>query len=314
VTYRPSIAERIAWTSGQLGAAAVKVLVALWSCGDYETGRNCRPYKSTLVKRSGLSRATVTRTLARLRDPTQPGGPWIVASPRHRHATSYDIQLDRLATRPPKEQQMTIAAPTLDGTFEAHFEPQAGSEAQSEPQPSRSEAHFEPPTSDPDLVPDVRTHTPRAREADHKSEAHCEPQDLPLVGPTPPPRCTHPHAHAWCEGRVHVPRDLHFEMLGQLGTLPGESATAKAGRLIAFYARTMYHLPPEASIADSYAFWKAAFRAWVETTQARVTVARQRAGIQGSSCFHDPPCRRTQECIDRTIADGRAERARKFGS
>lgn len=263
MTYRPSIAERIAWTTA-LGAAETKVLIALWSCGDYETGRNCRPYVRTIVARAGLSRATVTRILARLR-----AHGWIVpTSQRHRHATTYDIQIDRLATAPPKEQQVNLSTMLEPPRSEAQNEPQTRSEAQNEPQRSGFEAQNEPPTSDPDLDLHVRTHTPRAREDADQSEAQNEPQSLPLLARPTPPRCAHPHKHAWCDGRVHVPRDLHFEFLDQLGTRPGESAATKAGRLVAFYAETMTHLPPDADIVDAYTFWKAAYRAWV-TSGAR---------------------------------------------
>lgn len=264
MTYRPSIAERIAWTSGQLGAATVKVLVALWSCGDYETGRNCQMYLSTLVKRSGVSLATVKRVLRDLKLPTQPGGPWIIASRRHRHATRYDIVIDRLATAPPKEQQMTMQTLAALTRFEAQIEPQIPLEAQNEPLGTKSEAQIEPPTSDPDLVPEERTHTPRARE-----------ETLPLVGQTPPPRCAHPHAHAWCEGRVHVPRDLHFEFLDRLDTRPGESAAAKAGRLVAFYADTMAQLPATEAVGDPYKFWKVKFAAWVQVEASRPSIVER---------------------------------------
>lgn len=149
-------------------------------------------------------------------------------------------------------------------------------------------------------------HTPRAREGDHKFESHHETQTLPLVGPTPLPRCAHPNKHAWCEGRVHVPRDLHFEFLDKLGTLPGESAAAKAGRLIAFYASTMRHLSPAATIGDSYAFWKAAYGAWVSHEGQRAATA---AAIAQQTQTYE----RTTAYIARVIAEGKAERERKSG-
>ena len=274
MTYRPSIAERIAWTSGRLRSAGVQVLVALWSCGDYETGRNCRPYVSTIVARSGLSRATVMRTLAWLRDKDQPGGPWVIASQRHRHATRYDIRLERLATHPPKAQQttmMSFTAPSIDESppdkSESQNEIQESFESHFEPLDTKFESHFETPTSDPDLVPVRTTTTTHAREVEAQNETQIAGA-FPLVGQTPPRRCAHPHAHAWCDGRVHVPRDLHFELLDHhLGTQPGESRTAKAGRLIAFYAATMAALPASTSVPPdaAYTFWKAAFKAWIVT-------------------------------------------------
>jgi hypothetical protein len=303
MTYTPSIAERITWSSGLLRSADTKVLAALASCGDWMTGRHCRAYLSTLVARSGLSQATVTRSLRRLE-----AGGWIVATiRRHRHATSYDINGDQLATRPPKEQQMPIphapAAPSVD----AQNEQQGGSDAQYEQQ-------------DPDLMLKMssqfsltrsisqRTHTARARE-----DAPTQPELAPLVGAVPPARCDHPHAHAWCAGRVHVPRDLHFEFLDKLGTRAGEPPSVKAGRLVAFYADTMAHLPPEADIGDSYAFWKAAYHAWV-TNGARRRGESRRVDIPcGSTCAHDPPCARRTDCIARTIREGRAARQQQTG-
>jgi hypothetical protein len=256
-TYCPSIAERIAWTSGQLSSSEGKVLVALWSCGDYETGRNCYPKWHTLIGRSGLSRATVARTLVRL-----DAGGWIVATcRRHRHPTNYDICLDRLATRPPKEQQVTLTtlldAPDFESQVESQIETQASVESQSETQLITFESQFETPTSDPDLVPNVHTHTPRAR------ETYDADPDLPLVGAVPLKRCDHPHAHAWCEGRIHVPRKLHFELLERLGFLDGESRAEKAGRLIAFYAADQAQLPSTVNVGNPFKYWNEAFEEWI---------------------------------------------------
>lgn len=255
MTYKPSIAERITWSSGLLRSSDTKVLAALASMGDWLTGQHCRPYLSTLVMSSGLSQATVTRSLRRLE-----AEGWIVATVRrHRHATSYDICADRLLTEPPKRQQMTIAHATPPVTVDAQNEQQGGSVAQIEQQDPEFDAQNEHPISLPDL--DLHVHTPTRAREDAPPE-HAEPE-LALLSELPPPKCTHSHAHAWCEGRVHVPRDLHFEFLDQLGTRPGESRTQKAGRLVAFYADEMARLPAEATIADRYAFWKTAFKAWV---------------------------------------------------
>lgn len=310
MTPAPSIALRITWTSPWLTAAETKVLQALASCGDWETGQHCYPKWETVVARSGLSRATVARTLARLENPRRPGGPLIIATARaHRHSTTYDICVDRFATGPPKEQQVSLSpllvAPA-DHQFGSHIETQSRSESQCETQDRTFESQFETPTSDPDLVPEERTHTPRAREGDHTSESQFETQILPLVGQTPPPRCAHPNTHAWCEGRVHVPKDLHFEFLDKLGTQPGESPAAKAGRLIAFYAATMRHLSPAATIGDSYAFWKAAYGAWVSHEGQRAATA---AAITQQTQTYE----RTTAYIARVIAEGKAARERKSG-
>lgn len=318
VTHAPSIALRIAWTSGRLWSAGAKVLLALASCGDFETGRRCYPNWATLVARSGLSRATVARTLVRLEDPTQPGGPWIIATARrHRHATVYDICADRLASRPPKEQQVTlpplIVLPTVESQppFESQNETQTSIvESQIETQDPQFESQNETPTGTPDLDQE-RTHTPRAREA---AEPSPDPA-LPLIGPTPPPRCQHPQRHAWCGGRVHVPRELHVEFLDRLHTEPGESPGGKAQRLTAFYADTMRHLPPHVAVADAYTFWKAAYKAWVwrHTRAASPVAARAPDILSDAVCPHTPRCATFRVCLDRVVADGRAARQASTG-
>ena len=112
-----SIAQRIVWSSAQLSPAQMKVLHALASCGDWETGQHCYPRWQTLVARTGLSRATVARTLPQLTDPTQPGGAWIVVTGRrHRHSTTYDVCVDRLATAPPRAQQVSLRGSSTSRT------------------------------------------------------------------------------------------------------------------------------------------------------------------------------------------------------
>jgi hypothetical protein len=262
---RPSIAERITWTSGQLSGAEVKVLAALSSFGDYETGRNCRPSHKTLVARAGSSSGTVKRALRRLLDTGQPGGAFVVARRRHRHPTTYDICLERLATQPPQAQQVAILSPPVADRSEDHFDPQ----------PDRSEDHFDPQTrsedqNDPqtdraERSEDQNDPPPLQIRSEHTHTAR-DPQPapgaLPLLGRLSPPRCAHPNAHAWCDGRVHVPRILHFEFLDRLDTRPGESREAKATRLKQFYADTLAAIPAtQVIVEDDYRFWRKAFAA-----------------------------------------------------
>jgi len=290
----PSIPERIAWSSRSLTSAEVKVLTALWSAGDWQTGRNCRAYTSTLADRSGLSRATVTRTLADLRTPQRAGGSLITVSARgHRQATGYDIQVDRLAATPPKEQQVSLSTVLDAPGLEAHSEPQERVEAHNEPQGRVLEAQNEPHI----LSTEERTHTPRAREA-----------DLPLIGQPPPPKCAHPNMHAWCDGRVHVPRALHFEFLDRLGSRPGETRAEKAGRLVAFYAADQAALPPETNVPNPFKYWNAQFDAWLAQPASRLS---RRAIADAETilrrigyCPHDPPHDDWDECIA-TIARAR---------
>lgn len=205
---------------------------------------------------------------------------------------------------------MTIAAAGLGFRFEDQNDLQPPFEDQNDPQTRRSEDHFDPPTSDPDLYLEERTDTPRAREDSHSSP------DLPLVGVVPPVKCAHPHAHAWCDGRVHVPRPLHFEFLDRLDTRPGETRDAKAGRLVKFYADTMAAIPATQAIAeDAYKFWRTAFAAacaapspkpetterapklhWRELDEAK----RIRSQVYGT-CPHDPRCESYTACV-RAIA------------
>jgi hypothetical protein len=221
----------------------------------------------TIVARSGLSRATVTRALARLRNLQQPGGPWIVVTNwRRRHATTYDLCLDRLATHPPKARQIDLVTTVVDEPeleahgdpeLEAQNEPSTELEAQNEPSTPELEAQNEPPIS---LKERTYTHTLRAREDASTPTADA---DLPLLGQPPLPRCAHPNSHAWCDGRVHVPRALHFEFLDRLGAVPGETRAEKAGRLVAFYAADQAQLAPATSVPNPFAYWNAAFTAWI---------------------------------------------------
>ena len=80
---------------------------------------------------------------------------------------------------------------------------------------------------------------------------------------------------------MHVPRDLHFEFLDRLDTRPGETPSAKAGRLIAFYASTLAAIPATQPIgAEPYKFWRKAFTTFAVTPphgEARTRPVRARA-------------------------------------
>ena len=191
---------------------------------------------------------------------------------------------------------MSLSPLLASPEFESHDETQRRSESQIETQDPKFESHFETPTGTPDLDQE-RTHTQdaRAREAD---------PTLPLVGETPPPRCAHPHKHAWCEGRVHVPRDLHFELLDRNSAVRmGKGACQSAGRRWLALA----HLSPEADIGNAYTFWKAAYEAWTTNGARRRGESRRRPdGIPSGTmvCGHEPMCASRHACIDRTIAEG----------
>jgi hypothetical protein len=88
-----SVPERIAWTTGFRIPIDKHVLCALSTFGNFKTGEQARPSVDALVNRSGLERRRVLRSLRRLE---QDG--WIKAARRHRHATTYRICVERLAT------------------------------------------------------------------------------------------------------------------------------------------------------------------------------------------------------------------------
>ena len=93
MTYRPSIAERIAWTNHFRTASDSRVLAALATWADPMTGCHAQPGIEALTQRSGRSRATVLRSLRRLE---QDG--WIVATVRgHSQSSTYQICIERLA-------------------------------------------------------------------------------------------------------------------------------------------------------------------------------------------------------------------------
>jgi hypothetical protein len=295
MTRRPSIADRIGW-SRELGSTEARVLVALASCGDYDTGRRCYPKLATIAERARVSMSTVTRTLRSLKDPAQPGGPWIVATAkRHRHSTTYDVCVDRLPTGPPaRAQQLPIPVDRVNS--DGQNDHQNKSDGQNDHQERRSDGQNDQPTYVQDLYP--YTHTTRAG-ARTRADGNADGDplvSLPLIVGPAPARCAHPHAHAWCEGRVHVPRNLHFEFFDRLGTRPGESAAAKAGRLIAFYAATMAATSPAANIGDPYRFWKTKYSAWVDAMALELEAATARPAER------DPPVYWADEC--KALHDG----------
>ena len=183
MTYRPSIEERIAWTSG-IRPSDRRVLQALAKFADFTTGTNARPNLARLVAWSELSRATVVRALRRLQDDG-----WIEGVSQHRHATCWRLCLERFAETPTRAKPVT-----RDHRSEAQFEPQTDPNLRLtlndlRLKMSRSEAQNEPPTpsqypvsvpkcSDADRVggfPDPET-TPHTTTDD---EAKVEARDAP---------------------------------------------------------------------------------------------------------------------------------------
>lgn len=103
MTYRLSIAERIALTSGFRTSSDIRVLTALASFAHFETGMNAHPSVETLQSRvPDLTTRTVQRCLVRL----EVDG-WIVGVHQHRRPTIYRICVERLATNPSMAKLVT---------------------------------------------------------------------------------------------------------------------------------------------------------------------------------------------------------------
>jgi len=127
-------------------------------------------------------------------------------------------------------------------------------------------------------------------------------------------------SHAWCAGRVHVPRDFHFEERRKLARRPGETEADLDAQLFARYAQVLAAIPDTQELPreTEFTFWKRMLRSAPSGTVPKVrasTEARRFSGAPGGSmtCDHEPKCETRHACIERTLADGRAERERQTG-
>ena len=93
--YVASVAERITWSTGFHLPVDQLVLGKLSTFGNFMTGTGCRPSVQKLAARAGMNKRNVHYVLRRLE-----ADGWVKATRRHRHPTTYDINLDRLATHP----------------------------------------------------------------------------------------------------------------------------------------------------------------------------------------------------------------------
>ncbi len=166
-----------------------------------------------------------------------------------------------------------------------------------------------PTSPDPSLDPSLRTHTPRAREAD--TDSGVKPAS-PLTGESRLPLIVAPRrdpdhaAHAWC-GRICVPKFLHKEFKRALGG----PVSKRAQRMRAFYAETLEPIPAARPIGEEpLKFWRAAFAARYGGAADRRSRERRRVDVfSGSDCMHMPKCEGTRsDCLARTLADIRTER------
>jgi hypothetical protein len=157
----------------------------------------------------------------------------------------------------------------------------------------------------------------RTREYVHTSNVHTHtappPNEPTTHGNPPPPPCRYAGTvHAWCAGRVHVPTALHREFLAKLGRSPGETNREQEARLLAFYAQTCADLAPDQPIGENdFKFWRRAFAG--RFVRAGPIAVESRPDVWGTGCPHTPTCASTRECIDRRLADGRAEQRRRSG-
>lgn len=107
-----------------------------------------------------------------------------------------------------------------------------------------------------DPISDVRTTTTTTR----TTTAREAPPATPPPAESPPP--IHPW-HAWCAGRVHVPKSQHAEFLRRLGRRPGETDADLEARAFACYAAELATIPADQAIAvkSEFDFWRPRFAA-----------------------------------------------------
>jgi hypothetical protein len=136
------------------------------------------------------------------------------------------------------------------------------------------------------------------------------------------PRCRwHGTVHAWCEGRVHVPLDFHLEERRKLPRLAGETDEDLDAKLFARYARECAEVSDDDDLTGQteFTFWKRRLRSAPAATaapdqpRASRRQPRNELRIGGAVCGHEPRCESTKACLERILADGRAERERKSG-
>ncbi len=290
--HRSSIEERIARTTGFRKPADKIVLLALARSADFETGAKAYPKVGTLVRRAELPERTVHRALRRLEEDG-----WVTAVRRHRHATTYNLRLDRL-----EPAHVTEPASMRSSWFVRVFLPANLAVKVAVKIFACQLWNFACQLGRPTRVLSTRmyTHTPRAREA--------EPALPGLIGiARSPPPCQNP-SHAW-HGRKCVPKFLHAEFLAAMG---GESLTAES-QLRDFYAETLAALHVARPIGEEpVKFWRAAFAArFSGGVRDRRVVERRADGVtRNDNCPHEDRCTSTRDCLALQMAENRAAQSR----
>jgi hypothetical protein len=190
-----SVCERITWTKGFTVPIDKHVLGTLATFANFKTGIRAEMRLELLIERSGIPRATLSRSLQRLK---REG--WVTARLRHRHPTSYDINLDRLATtwkteKAKAEDDLSPTSETQDTSGDIDLSPT------SETQEYRLSATSE--TQTPDLSPTSETPSPVRTDPQYVHD----PQVTPLRGGSPP---TLPMAAVASIGESGEAKQLNF--------------------------------------------------------------------------------------------------------
>lgn len=156
-----------------------------------------------------------------------------------------------------------------------------------------------------DRRPDVDDHDQRRPEA----EPNAEPDADQPAGPVRTGPCVTPQAHAWCGVRFCVPRFLHDEWRR---ARPGDDLEGWYAGLDALVCESA-----EALVPDPVTWLRAQYRrrtAIAAAPRASPRFVPRLLQRQASTCPHEPLCASHRACIDRTLADGRAERAQASAS
>lgn len=185
----------------------------------------------------------------------------------------------------------------------------------STPSQGTREAH-----SQADGAPVARTIQPQGtRTGTNGTRAECgysgpsDTQDLRSVGDTgrsPGPRAKplsyRPRIDVAWPGRPPVPGSLHAEFRDKLGGDPDEADAA----LRAWYPEAAAPYADQPIGDDDFRFWRARFVEWVGSTVRAVPtrVTPPVTTSNGHVCPHDPPCRRTADCIARFLEEQRQAR------
>jgi len=142
-------------------------------------------------------------------------------------------------------------------------------------------------------------------ESTHTAREAAAPQDEPRDK-------RHEHrAHAWCGRVACVPQFLHDELLAGVRERKGVCVESY---LLGHYAEDDGRLASGELVLDQapVGWWRhRCFEVWLGGPKARNgrrPATRGPTAPHASSCPHAPPCATVHGCIERTLAEGRAQR------